>query len=289
LTFDFSRETTEVVPLEIGLCSWSIDREDVVRAMHVAASQFNVRVVQIGFFGQSALDHAQADTIRVAASEAGVEVSAAFVGFDGEDYTSIESIRRTGGFLPFEHFKERLLLAGRAAALASSLSLDKLGLHVGPIPNDSSDPRYATLLERVRRVADSLGHYGVMLMVETGAETAETLHRFINELGREHVGVNFDSGNFITYGTGDPVRAVTILSERIKHVHLKDYAPSASPGVEWGSETPLGAGQADIPRLVSKLRARGYRGPLILERRVRDGDLQPIREDLHYLRSIAGD
>ena len=275
-----------MTPLEIGICSWSIDRDDPVRALHVAAQEFNVRVVQVGFFGKSSLDRVTAESIRVATSEAGVEISAAFVAFDNEDYSSIDAVRKTCGFIPSEHFKDRLTQASRAAALTASLRLNKLALHLGPIPENPADPLYAALLDRVRRLTDAVAHYGVTILAESGAESAETLDRFLDDLSRDAVGVNFDAGNFITYGTGDPVRAVATLSQRIRHVHLKDYVPSSAPGQQWGADTPLGAGQADIPRVISKLRAKGYTGPLVLERRAREGDYQPIREDLAYLRSM---
>lgn len=273
-------------PLEIGFCSWSIDRNDVIAAIGVAGKELDLRAVQIGFFGQKPVRRADVEGIRAAASEADIEISGTFVGFDGENYSSIASIRRTGGFAPEGQFEGRLELTRKTAVLASSLGLDKLAVHLGAVPDDPSEPHYGVLLERARRAADVVASYGITLLAETGQEPAETLRRFLNELDRENVAANFDSGNFITYGTGDPVEAVTILGDCIQHVHIKDSVASGNPGVDWGREASLGTGDARIPRVISRLRTRGYDGPLTIERKYRGDDRRPAREDINYLRSM---
>ena len=263
-------------PLEIGFCSWSIDRHDVIAAINIAANELGIRVVQVGFFGQAAVHGADVVGIRTAAGEAGVELSGAFVAFDGEDYSSIASIRRTGGLGPESQFECRLALIRRAALVTSSLGLDKLAVH--------PEPHYGVLLDRARSAADAAASYDVTLLAESGQEPADTLRKFLDELGRNNVGVNFDSGNFVTYGTGDPVAAVTTLGDRIRHVHIKDSVASANLGVDWGTPALLGAGDADIPRVIRRLHTQGYDGPFMIEGKYKNSDRQPAREDIDYLR-----
>ncbi len=272
--------------LEIGICSWSIDRDDPIRAIRTIAGDLDLRAVQMGFFGEQAVSEAQADDIRAAVKGTGVELSGAFVGFDGEDYSSPAAIRQSGGLVPDDVFEQRLSVLTAAAALTASLGLNTLAAHLGAIPADRSDSRHAVMLDRVRRAADACAEHQVSLLAETGAEPADDLRDFIAAVDRGNLAVNFDAGNFVTYGTGDAVRAVSALGDLIRHVHIKDSTASSAPGVEWGSNAPLGTGDANIPRVISKLRARGYAGPLTIENKARGNSLDPIRDDIAYLRSM---
>ena len=78
----------------------------------------------------------------------------------------------------------------------------------------------------------------VALSMETGQEQAPELLQFLNDLPPTNVGVNFDPGNMILYGSGDPIEAVRILSRHIRHVHIKDAIASAKPGLESGRGDP---------------------------------------------------
>ncbi len=98
--------------------------------------------------------------------------------------------------------------------------------------------------------------------------------------------MNFDAGNFILYGIDEPAGAIGTLRERIEAVHLKDSSRSAKPGVEFGRYQPLGAGDAQFARIVSKLKVAGYAGPLLIERATIDGDIGALRGAAGYVRSM---
>ena len=115
---------------------------------------------------------------------------------------------------------------------------------------------------------------------------ALSLADFIERSQKHNLAVNLDPANFLLYGTGDPVRAVSALRERIMHVHAKDAVASANPGIDWGTEQPLGAGEANIPRVISKLRAGRYSGPITIECDAGNNRTNRIREGLAYLRSM---
>jgi sugar phosphate isomerase/epimerase len=280
------KELSPVQPLEIGICSWSVDRHDPIRAIRAIAGDLDVRAVQIGFFGEQAVRQARADDIRAAVKGTGVELSGAFVGFDGEDYSSPTAIGQSGGLVPDDVFEHRLSVLAGAAALTGSLGLHTLAAHLGAIPGDRNDSRHAVMLHRVRRAADACAEHQVTLLAETGAEPPGDLRDFIAAVDRENLALNFDTGNFVAYGTGDPVSAVSILGDLIHHVHMKDSTASPAPGVQWGSNAPLGTGDANIPRVISKLRARAYAGPLTIENKAGGGSLDPIRDDIAYLRTM---
>jgi len=144
------------------------------------------------------------------------------------------------------------------------------------------------MVDRVKAIADVAGERGLSLLMETGQETADALVTFMDAVGRPNLAVNFDPANVILYGVGEPLEAVNLLKKRIVHVHMKDAKPSAKPGIDWGEEVVLGTGEAEIPRLVSKLRALGYAGPLVIEREAGNQRLADIKEAVRLLESLVG-
>lgn len=275
-------------PLEIGICSWSIDRNDPIRALEIAGPKYDLNVTQLGILGQHTLETCSTEALRAVAHREKVEISAICVGFQDEDYSSIESIRRTGGFGPQETFEHRLKTTARIASIAADLGVKDIVVHIGAIPTDHSNAHYDALLKRVGNVVDAVAASGVRLLAETGSEPADTLAAFLDRLERDNIGVNFDPGNFLLYGTGDPVQSVRTLKGRIVQIHAKDALPSSSPGIEWGVQRPLGAGDANIPRVISKLRAIGYDGPVLIECDIADDRTDRIQEGVDFLRSMLG-
>jgi sugar phosphate isomerase/epimerase len=276
--------TTE---LPIGACGWCIDRHDPRGSIEVAGRDLGLRVVQIGFFTQDSVRNANPAAIVEAAHAADVTLVGAFVAFEDEDYSSITRIAETGGFAPDEAYASRLAVTRSVADLAAAVGCPSLSVHAGTVPTDSSSPACASLVARVREVADAAATRGLRLLLETGRESADALLRFIDSADRSNVGVNFDPGNFIIYGTDDPVAAVTKLRDRIELVHVKDAHHSPHPGLDYGRPAPVGAGDVQIARVVSKLRATGFRGPLLIECDTREAGLDAIRNAADYLRTLV--
>ncbi len=289
-----------MAPFEIGVCSWSIDRADVLRSLEVAGIQLGLRAVQIGFFSEQAVRRADADVIHRTAAKAGVTLVGAFVGFEREDYASIERIAATGGFAFDDEYGLRLAVTRDVAKLMGASALRqtagprglkpaaRLAIHVGTVPTDIDSPLYAKLVSRTGEVADILAEHNVRLLLETGRESAETLDRFIDSVGRKNVGVNFDPANFVVYGTGGPVGAVSKLKDRIENVHMKDALRSDQPRRKYGRPAALGSGDAGIPRVLSKLRETGYRGPLLIECGAGHTGPDAVRDAAEHLRSMIG-
>ena len=274
-------------PFEIGVCTWSLDRHDIVRGIELAGGELGLRVVQIGFFTQEAVRCADSCAIRQACARADVGLVGAFVGFEGEDYSSIDRIAVTGGYTPSETYPSRFAATLEVARLTVELGCRSVAVHVGTIPQDSNSPVYGTLVERVSEVADALADMDVRLLIETGRESADTLLGFLAVIGRPTIGVNFDPGNLVVYGSDDPAQAVVKLGKRIENVHLKDALQSARPGVEYGRPASLGTGDAAIPRVISKLRVTGYAGPLLVETSSRDAGVETVQRAVDYLHSMV--
>ena len=124
----------------------------------------------------------------------------------------------------------------------------------------------------VGEFADYLKGNGQKLSLETGQETGPTLLRFLHDLGRDNVGVNFDPANMILYGSGDPIAALRLVGQYVIGCHCKDGVPPTEPD-QLGTEMPLGQGDVGIERFIRTLHELGYTGPLTIEREI-TGDQQ---------------
>jgi L-ribulose-5-phosphate 3-epimerase len=272
-------------PLQIGVCTWSLKIPDLGETLSTIRNRLGLRLIQIGFW-----DEGFRDTDRVIGliKDNDLEVSATCIGFEGEDYSTIQSIAETGGFKPDEYWDARFARTVAFADFTKALGVKLLATHIGFVPHDKTDPQHGVMVDRLKRVCDELGQRGLTLVMETGQERAEDLLDFIAAVGRDNIGVNFDPANMVLYGVGEPVEAVTLLKDRIIHVHMKDANWSRQPAQTWGEEVVLGSGEADIPRVVSKLRAGGYRGPLVIEREAGDNRLGDIQEAIDFLEAMLG-
>lgn len=62
-----------------------------------------------------------------------------------------------------------------------------------------------------RPACDALAARGQVYALETGQETAQTLKRFIEDVNRENLKVNFDPANMILYGNDEPTSALDVF------------------------------------------------------------------------------
>ena len=196
-----------------------------------------------------------------------------------DDYTTLESIRKTGGLVPDEHWEENRLLVAKVIKLAAEWKSPYVMLHAGFI-NHRDPVGYAKLTDRLKYVRDLCAEAGVELTLETGQETADDLAEMLANL--PGVYVNFDPANMILYGKGDPVRAVKILAPWIRHVHVKDAVNAKVPGT-WGEEVEWTKGEVNAGAFVAALDEVGFNGCLAVEREAGDnraGDIAAAVADL---------
>jgi sugar phosphate isomerase/epimerase len=226
----------------IGVCSWSlrpVSPGQVIDALERAGLnclQLALRpIVDEPTVWESAVSRLRG---------AGIEVASGMMAMAGEDYSSLESIARTGGVRLDATWPANLAHAEAVASLAADEGLDLVTFHGGFLPEDRTDPERAKLLERLRIVADIFANHQLRLGFETGQETAQTLVEALDDLGCPNVGVNFDPANMILYGKGDPIEALRLLAPHVVQVHVKDALPTTTPGT-WGTEVPVGDGAVD--------------------------------------------
>lgn len=198
-------------------------------------------------------------------AEHGITLVSGMFGCVGEDYSSLETIRLTGGIAPDGSWARNLKNIEATVVLAKRLGLKLVTFHAGFLPHDESDPGFGKLLQRLRQVADLFGAEGLLLGLETGQETAPALAHLLQKLARPNVGVNFDPANMILYDKGNPIEALRVLGPWIRQVHIKDARRTRVPGT-WGDEVAAGTGEVDWPAFFSALHDLGYQGDFVIER-----------------------
>ena len=270
---------------DIGVCSWSLQPEGAAHLIELV-KQLGLEHVQLALWPIVGLDDKRTYQELGHLKKSGLTFTAAAMGFPGEDYSTIDAIRRTGGYVPDDQWAVRKKLSAQAAQLAAELSIRKLSTHIGFVPPES-DPTYGAIKDRVRRVAEVYKSHDIDLLLETGQERADELLAFLHDVQAPNVFINFDPANMILYGLGDPIEAIRTLGPLIRHVHVKDATASAKPGEKWGEEVPFGAGQVGPKRFLDALKAIGYTGPLAIEREAGNDRVGDVRKGIETLRSAG--
>ncbi len=226
---------------KLAACSWSLEPSSWVdlgeRILLCGLSRVQLALEPLAS-GQWDIDQIKG---QLASHE--IVLCSGMMGAIGEDYSSLESIKGTGGIRPDEHWDANQSRARKHAEVADHLGLDLVTFHAGFIP-DKKTLEYQTVIDRINAIADIFGKYEIQLGLETGQERAESLLDLLDRPGLSHVGINFDPANMILYGMGDPASALNLLKGRTVQVHMKDAISADVPGT-WGIETPVGQGEVD--------------------------------------------
>lgn len=200
--------------------------------------------------------------------ELGITITVVFGGFEGESYADIPTVQRTVGLVPPETRAERTQEMKEISDFARLLGVDAVALHVGFVPHDPSDSLYQDAVRVTQEVCDHCQQNDQRLHLETGQEEPDTLLRFIADVGRDNLFINFDPANMILYGTGEPIPALRKVGQYVRSVHCKDAKWAAHPGKEWGMEVPFGTGDVNAEAFLRTLYELGYDGPLTIEREI---------------------
>jgi len=216
----------------------------------------------------------------------GLTIASGMLATVGEDYTTLDSIARTGGVRPDATWPATRSLAASVAALAGRESIELVTFHAGFIPHEAGQER-AMMVARLREVADLFQAAGVSVAFETGQESATTLADALREIDHPAVGVNFDPANMILYGMGDPVAAVRTLGPWIRQVHIKDAVPAPRSGA-WGQEVQVGTGAVAWPAFIGSLLDLDRPLDLVIEREAGAARAGDVRVAMDRLRSWCG-
>ena len=256
----------------LAVCSWSLQPDspnalaDALRAIGIARTQLALDPLRAG--------GAWADGVTKLADR-GVSVPSGMFASVGEDYTTLDTIRKTGGVVPDATWPHTFENFTQMARIAEQAGIAHVMFHAGFLPHDKTDPNYAKLAGRLRQVGHLLADHGLTCGLETGQEEATALRGFLEELDQPNVRVNFDPANLILYDKGDPIAGLKTLRPYVVSCHIKDAKKTKTPGT-WGDEVVVGTGEVDWPAFFTLL-GPDFAGTLSLEREAgsqRVADLQ---------------
>jgi sugar phosphate isomerase/epimerase len=266
------------------VCSWSLhpaDPQDLVAKLQATG----VRGVQLALdpLRESPESWSRTETL---CRQNNIMIVSGMFGCVGEDYSTLETIRLTGGIAPDATWEQNWKNIQANAALAQKLGLKLVTVHAGFLPHEEDHPDHGKLQQRLGQMADIFAARGILLALETGQETAATLRQLLLKLKRPNIGVNFDPANMILYDMGDPIEALRRFGPWIRQVHIKDARRSKVPGT-WGEEVVVGTGDVDWPAFFSALRALNFTGDLCIEREAGEQRVADIRAARQLIEQIA--
>lgn len=226
-----------------------------------------------------------ADIIRQQAEESGVEISAFFAGFR-DTYSMWDCFYDyiNSGINSPRFGAERLSYLLSALPFVQRLGVTDMIIHAGYVPDNPFEDGYTSMRSAVALLARHMKKYGLNLLFETGQESPVTLLRLIQDVGYDNLFVNFDTGNLILYGFGNPVDALTTIGKYVRNTHFKDGLPPTEPGL--GLEVKIGTGNVDFPKVVKLLKELGYDRYITIERELGGQQSKDILEALKYIRQL---
>ena len=151
---------------------------------------------------------------------------------------------------------------GRAIDIAAALGMKIVNTYTG---DATTEEERAAWYANMDALCDRAARHGLKIGLETDSNmlpTAKIGAAILDRIDRYDVlGFNYDPGNVVYYTGADPQKDLAYALPHLVHVHLKDKI--GGQGVF--NFPPPGDGELDLPALVAKLDAAGYRGPISAE------------------------
>ena len=229
-----------------------------------------------------------AEALKADFASSGITITVVFVGFEDDDYSSVQRVEESVGLVPERTRDERVRQTLEIADFAQALGVPAIGMHLGALPGSPQAVQFSPMVEVTRAVCDHCARNDQSFHLETGQETAAELLAFLQAVDRPNLRVNFDPANMILYGAGDPLAAMDLLGPYISSVHCKDARYQRQPDQPWYEDAPLGQGDVDMEAFLRRLHALGYTGALTIEREYSPDQAGDLEAALSLLRDLRG-
>lgn len=251
-------------PLKLGLI---VCLTDDLEARFRALTDLGMETCQLCCWEPQRLTADEADKVREACANTGIEISTFWAGHSGNTVWNFLEGPTTIGLVPAPTRQQRLAELKVGSDFAAMIGAPSIATHVGFIDEDPNSRGYGELIPVLQDLAEHCAAHGHDFLFETGQETPVTLLRTIEDIGTSNLGINLDPANLILYGKANPIDALEVFGTYVRGVHAKDgFYPTN--GRELGKEVALGEGKVDFPRLIPALRERGYTWPITIEREI---------------------
>jgi sugar phosphate isomerase/epimerase len=269
----------------LAVCSWSLQPASPADLVTKLEST-GIRRVQLALGPLRDSPEVWGETAALFRQK-GITIVSGMFGCVGEDYSTLETIRLTGGVAPDAAWEQNWTNIRATAALAHLLGLKLVTFHAGFLPHEVKDPNFTKMLLRLSETADVFKAAEIALAFETGQETAPVLVELLHKLKRQNVGVNFDPANMILYDKGNPIAALRVLGPWIRQVHIKDARRTKVPRT-WGEEVAAGTGEVDWQAFFATLRELDYKGDFVIEREAGTQRVVDIRAASEMVAGMGG-
>jgi len=265
----------------IGVCTWSLQNDfDKLASLR---DQTQINHLHLGLSPALA---SGGDKYIQTISDQDWKVTATMLDYPQEDYSTLDKIKITGGIIPDDCWQDNRKRSIDGIAITADMGIEYMSLHLGFIDMENQEA-LKKITDRSIELAEAAAAKNIMLLFETGQETAEELKSFLEMLNHPAIGVNFDPANIILYDKGCPEEAIEILKPWIKHLHIKDAIRTETKGT-WGSEVPWTKGQVKTTEFLQILKSIDYSGAVAIEREAGDNRLEDIKGAVEALKSFAG-
>lgn len=232
---------------------------------HVA--EFGLHVCQLCCWDTDMASDEIAETVVTDSEKNDVRICAVWAGWSGPAEWNFTRGPVTLGIVPEEYRAERLQALKAWADFAEKVGAPAIITHCGFIPENMTDPSYPGVVKAVSEIAGYCNDKGLGFWFETGQETPVVLLRVIQEIGLPNMGINLDPANLILYGKGNPIDSLDVFGSYVRNIHVKDGL-YPTDGNALGKEVPVGEGKVRFPEFISRLKAIGFDGELIIEREI---------------------
>ena len=267
----------------VGVCAWSLEKASM-SSLDIILGQMSCKQIQLALVPLIESSKEKEFVLRQIMRGQWILLSG-MVEMIGEDYSSLASIKKTGGVWPDNMWTRNQERFMSACDIASELSLELITMHAGFIPSEKDFADYEKIVGRVSWCADYASKQGLALALETGQESPEGLLAFMRTVNCSNLGVNFDPANMILYGTGDPIQSLKLLYPFVLQVHLKDAIPSGNAD-QWGLEVPVGDGHVVWDMFLEIIEKELPNINLIAERESGETRPKDLRSAIDYINDI---
>ncbi len=251
-----------------------------------AVARFGLACAQVVSWDPELATLDLARTLKKRAADAGVRLTAIWGGYSGPREWNFVRGPVTLGLIPTAWREMRIRELKRWADFAAEAGAPAIITHCGFLPENMTDPEFLNVAVAIQDVVWHCRARGIGFWFETGQETPVTLLRFIEELGRDALGINLDPANLILYGKGSPIDALHVFGPYVRAIHAKDGIPPTN-GRELGHEVKVGEGFVRYPHFLPALLDIGFTGDLTIEREISGAQQdRDIRDTIGYLQNL---
>lgn len=199
--------------------------------------------------------------------------------------------------------------SAHSIVLADEMSAARMAVsgRVDEARDGMSDSQWDGAAQIIRRISEDCRELGLSAVFHhhagTFVETPKEIARLCESTDADLLGLCLDTGHYL-FGGGDPVDAVRLYGNRIRHLHLKDVqlpvleaAQRDEVGfleaVRRGVFCELGEGAVDLNKVIQDMNAVGYAGWAIVEQDVdtSNPDVKPLESAIRsrqYLQNVIG-